>query len=141
MNLSHLVLNQLNEPTTKFYLEYLRAIDDKDIERFAAFLSDDVWLNLNEHAPVKGKEGVVEMLQEHWKSFDRLSHRPLVILGNDRHIAMEAYNDYRRVDGSDVTVRAAAFTALDEAGSVRDIRIYSDVSAVFGPWLAPVVTA
>lgn len=131
MNLSRLAVNQLSEAATAFYMDYLSAIDAKDIVRYAQFLSDDVWISFNNEPEVKGKEAVVAMLGQYWQSYDTITHQPLVITGNDRHFAMEALNHYRRHDGGEVTVRAVAFTSVNDDGQVKAIRVYADVGPVF----------
>jgi hypothetical protein len=55
--------NQLSPEATEWYLNrYLDAMDALDIERYAAFLADDVTMSFNNAPAVEGKPAVVGML-------------------------------------------------------------------------------
>jgi len=126
-----LVRNDLSPGAMVWYREYLAALDAKDIEAYAAFLSDDCTLTFNNADPVSGKIAVVGMLRDYWASFGEIEHDLLTILGNDQHFALEALNHYTQ-DGRTITLRAVAITERDNAGGVRAVRLYSDTSPLFG---------
>jgi SnoaL-like domain len=96
--------NQLSPEATEWYLNrYLDAMDALDIERYAAFLADDVTMSFNNAPAVEGKPAVVGMLEGYWHSFAAVEHEALNIYGTDRQFMLEALNHYVRHDGKRVS--------------------------------------
>ena len=127
----HLRTQQLTQAAYDQYLRYLAAMDDRNITAYAAFLSEDCTLQMNNQEPVTGKPAIVAMLAPYWKSFAGIEHDLLNIYGTDSNYVLEALNHYVGLDGRRVTVRAVAFTDLDAAGRVSSVRLYTDVSPLF----------
>lgn len=127
----NLRINQLSAGAFKTYIRYLTAMDDKDVEAYADFLSDDISVQFNNDPPMTGKQTVKQGLSKYWQSFDRIEHDLTNIYGTDQNYVLEALNYYVRKDGKPATVKAVAFTDLDEEGKVVSVRIYQDVSPVF----------
>lgn len=128
---SNLRINQLSEKAYGKYLSYLKCMDKKDINGYGEFLSDDVTIQFNNDAPMKGKEAVLKGLNEYWQSFEEVKHDLTNIYGSDSAYVLEALNHYIRKDGKKVTVKAVAFTDVDDNGLVTSVRIYQDSSPVF----------
>lgn len=128
---SNLRINQLSPKQYGVYLDYLTAMDHRDVEAYANFLADDVVVQFNNEAPLQGKETAKEGLGSYWQSFANIEHELTNIYGTDQNYVLEALNHYVRHDGKKVTVRAVAFTDLNAAGLVTSVRIYHDVSPVF----------
>ena len=80
---------------------------------------------------MNGKDTVLQGLGYYWQSFERVEHDLTNIYGTDRTYVLEALNHYVRKDGMKVTIKAVAFTDLDENGFIKSVRIYQDVSPVF----------
>ena len=129
----NLQTNQLSDAAYAWYRGYLSAIDDKDVEKYGSYLTDDCEMYQNNEEPIGGKAAIVKGLAEYWTTFDSLEHDLLNIYGTDAGFALEALNHYERKDGKKVTVRAVALTDRNEEGLVRRFRFYTDVTPVFAP--------
>ena len=131
MKTKNLKVNQLSAGAFRNYLSYLEALDNKDVEAYGIFLSDDVemWFN-NEHFG-SGKEIILKGLAEYWQSFASIEHDLTNIYGSDKNYVLEALNYYKRHDGKDATVKAVAFTDLNQKGKVESVRLYMDMTPVF----------
>lgn len=127
----NLKTNQLSHATYERYLAYLEALDARDIDAYAEFLADDVSIQFGNADPVQGKGAVTGMLSGYWQSFAGLEHDLINIYGTDQSFVLEALNHYARHDGKSITVRAVAFTDLNEDGLVEAIRVYGDTALVF----------
>ncbi|WP_458719698.1 nuclear transport factor 2 family protein [Candidatus Nitrosocosmicus sp. R] len=55
-------INQLSEKTFQWYLGYLNAIDERDIESYKDYLSDDCTMQINNDPPVSGKDQIITHL-------------------------------------------------------------------------------
>lgn len=134
MKTDSLRINQLSPAGFEWYLGYLRAIDEGDVDAYAARLADECELIQNNNPPVRGKAAIVGMLAQFWPAFRGMEHELLNIYGTDTRFVLEAWNHYTRHDGNKVSVRAVAFTDRDEAtGLVTSVRFYTDASPVFAP--------
>ena len=132
MILTSLRINELSQSVSEWYLqEYLAAMDQLDVERYATFLDDEAQVQFNNDPAVQGKEAIVGMLSGYWKSFAAIEHEPLNIYGSDYAFILEALNHYTRLDGKKVTTRAVALTDRAASGKVTSVRIFADVSPVF----------
>lgn len=127
----NLRLNQLSEKAFENYLAYLEAMDAKDIDKYGKFLSAGIIVQFNNDDPMDGKKIVLQGLDKYWQSFGSIEHDLTNIYGRDANFVLEALNHYERADGKKVTVKAVAFTDMDENGLVKSVRIYQDVSPVF----------
>lgn len=128
---TNLRINQLSPSQYATYLDYLHAMDHRDIEAYGKFLADDVLIQFNNDKPTQGKAASMAALGPYWQSFANIEHDLTNIYGTDINYVLEALNHYVRHDGQKVTVRAVAFTDLNAGGLVESVRIYQDVSPVF----------
>ncbi len=133
MKTDTLEINQISEAAYAWYLGYLQAIDDKDVEKYGTYLAENCRMTQNNQESVRGKEAVLKGLAQYWQTFHSLEHELLNIYGSDTAFALEALNHYERKDGGRVTARAVALTSRNEAGLVEHFRFYTDVSSVFAP--------
>ena len=131
MKTSTLRINQLSPAAYERYLDYLSAMDAKDLDRYGTFLADDVVLQMNNADPSVGKDAVLAGLAAYWPSFASIEHELLNIYGDDRHYVLEALNHYTTHDGRSVTLRAVAFTDIDADGQVQSVRLYTDTAPLF----------
>ena len=100
METKNLTINQLSPQGFAWYLQYLTALDAKDLPGYAEFLADDCEFYLNNVGPVQGKAAIVAMLGQYWPTFASLRHDLLTILGSDQHFILEVLNHDTRLDGS-----------------------------------------
>jgi ketosteroid isomerase-like protein len=131
MKTESLRINQLSIEGYNWYLSYLNRLDDKDVEGYGAFLSDDCVMLSNNNHPVQDKATILNYLSQYWKTFGSLTHELLNIYGSDTNFVLEALNHYMRLDGKPVTVTAVAFTDRNDAGFVTSVRFYTDTNPVF----------
>jgi hypothetical protein len=131
MRTDRLRTNQLSPEAYRWYLDYLGAMDRKDLDAYGAFLAESCELRMNNQPPVSGKQAVLQGLGAYWRSFGTVEHDLDNIYGDDRRFALEALNHYRRLDGPTVTLRAVAFTDRDEAGLATSVRLYTDAAPLF----------
>ena len=131
MKTDNLRINQLSTECYKWYLSYLDALDARDIERYATFLSEDCVLIMNNAEPIEGKEAVLEGLSRYWQFFSNLEHELLNIYGTDSSFMLEAMNHYQRLDGKALSLRAVALTDRNSSGSITSVRLYTENSLLF----------
>ena len=133
MRTDRLRTNQLSPGAFRWYLDYLDAMDRKDLEAYGAFLAESCALQMNNQPPTVGKAAVLQGLGAYWQTFGSIEHDLDNIYGDDHRFALEALNHYRRLDGRAVTLRAVAFTDRDKAGLVTAVRLYADTAPLFAP--------
>lgn len=135
MNLKKLRTNQLTTQGWAWYRHYLDVLDVYDLDRYAAFLADDVSIQFNNADPMVGLERAKAGLGQFWGSITgmgyTLVHEPLNIYGTDDAFALEALNHYDTADRRRITIRAVAFTDRGADGKVTSVRIYQDVSPLY----------
>jgi hypothetical protein len=136
VELGKLRINQLTDDGWAWYQDYLTALDAYDIESYAGFLAEDVSIRFNNDDPITGLATAREGLSRFWSSITgmgfALVHEPLNIYGDDRHLVLEALNHYDRPGNPRVTVRATAWTDRGEDGKVTAVRLYQDLSPLYG---------
>ncbi len=133
MRTDRLRTNQLSPGAYRWYLDYLGAMDRKDLDAYGAFLAEGCALQMNNQPPAVGKEAALRGSAAHWQSFGAVEHDLDNIYGDDRRFALGALNRHRRLDGGAVTLRAVAFTDRGETGLVTSVHLYTDT----GPLSAP----
>lgn len=137
MDLGNLRVNQLSDAGWSWYQDYLDALDAYDLERYTAFLADDVTIQFNNDEPMHGREVAAQGLGQFWGAISgmgfSLLHEPLNIYGSDTAFVLEALNHYDKAGQPRITVRAAAFTDRGASGEVTSVRLYQDVSPLFAP--------
>lgn len=131
MRTDTLRVNQLSTTGFDWYLNYLSILDSKDLAAYGELLAEEVELQMNNGEPTRGKAAVLQGLAYYWPSFGSLEHELLNICGTDQRFVLEALNHYTRLDGSQVTLRAVAFTDRDDAGRVASVRLYTDTAPLF----------
>ena len=131
MKTKNLKFNQLSASVYEKYLDYLTAMDNKDVEGYGKFLADDIEMHFNNNPFGQGKDVILQGLGNYWQSFATIEHDLVNIYGTDDHYVLEAFNHYQRHDGKKVTVKAVAFTDLNDEGKVKSVRLYMDTAPVF----------
>ena len=131
MRTNKLRINQLSPLAYKWYLDYLQAVDGKNLEVYSAFLAEDCLMQSNNNSPLRGKTAIRQFLSDYWRAFKSLEHDLLNIYGSDSSFVLEALNYYKRNDGKVVTLRAVAFTDRNHEGLATSIRFYTDTTPLF----------
>lgn len=131
MKTERLRINQLSAEVYNWYLDYLSALDAKEIERYGSFLADDCMLVMNNADPVQGKDAILAGLSQYWQSFGDLEHDLLNIYGTDQHFMLEALNHCTTIDGRVVSLRAVALTDRNQQGKITSVRLYTDTAPLF----------
>lgn len=128
---NELKINQLSSAAFEWYRNYLAAVDNRDIEKFAEFLAEDSEFQFGNQPKVLGKSNIVEGLKKFWETYDGEEHVLQNILGNDNCFALEALNIFNRKDGTKVTCPAVAITTRNEAGLVTSFRVFIDIAPLY----------
>ncbi len=106
------------------------AIDDKDADGFAAFLTDDASFRFGSTPSVTGKAEVRRTVAEFFSAVHSLSHRIDQVWREAGIVICEGEVTYTRKDNSRLTVPFA--NILRRRGTlVSDYRIYVDASALW----------
>lgn len=131
MKTDELKVNQLSPKAYEWYLAYLDAMDQLDIDAYAAYLAEDCQMQFGNNAIVKGKHNVVEALKAFWATIDGDEHNLQNIFGNDSNFVLEALNTFKRKDGKTITIPAVAITEKNSKGLVTSVRLFMDVAPMF----------
>ncbi len=131
MKTDELKINQLSLSAYEWYLAYLNAMDNLDIDNYATFLADDCEMQFGNNPLVKGKKNIVESLTAFWSTIDSDEHNLQNIFGDDRNFVLEAFNTFKCKDDRTVTIPAVAITEKNEAGLVISVRLFMDTSPLF----------
>ncbi len=76
MKTHNLKINQLAPEVYEWYLSYLEAIDNKDIEAYGNFLANYCVMLSNNNSPVQGKAAILELIS----SYAKLNIHPFFLL-------------------------------------------------------------
>jgi uncharacterized protein (TIGR02246 family) len=106
------------------------AIDSRDAQAFAAFLSPDARFCFGNQPPVRGREAIAEVVAQFFAALRGLRHRleERWVLGDAAIVT--GIVTYTRHDGSTLSVPFANVFKLRE-GMISDYRIFADASALF----------
>jgi hypothetical protein len=124
-------INQLSGKAFQWYLGYLNAIDDNDIESYSSYLSDECTLLINNYPPVNGKDQIIKHHTSLWTSFRGNARDLLNIYGSDSSFSSEITNNFTLQDGNEITINAVGYLDRNEEGLLTSIRLYADFSPLF----------
>ena len=124
-------INQLSEKTFQWYLGYLNAIDERDIESYKDYLSDDCTMQINNDPPVSGKDQIITHLASLWTLYKEDTHDLLNIYVTDSSFSSEIINHFVLEDGKEIPINAVACTDRNEEGLLTSVRLYADFSPLF----------
>jgi ketosteroid isomerase-like protein len=113
------------------YLDDLfAAIDAKDPEAFAAFLTEDGEFRFGSAPAVVGRDNVAEAVRGFFDTIDGLSHSVIRLWRDQGSLACEGEVCYRRHDGQEVIIPFV--NVFDcEAGLISKYRIYIDIAPLY----------
>jgi ketosteroid isomerase-like protein len=106
------------------------AFDAKDVEALAAWMTDDVRLQIGNTPTVNGKAGFVESLQVFFTSVANVRHTVTHVSSDMDAVIAELRVHYTRLDGAELTLPCCnVFRTRD--GAVTDYRVYMDITPVY----------
>ncbi len=118
----------MTQPT---WLEKLfKAIDAKDTEGFAGFLTEDAVFRFGNNAPARGKRAVREAVAGFFAGVKSLRHTIRESWSQADAVVMHGEVTYTRHDGSQLSVPFANVFKL-EGTLVREYLVFADVSQLW----------
>jgi len=108
----------------------IQNIDDKDVEGFLSFLSEDVCFRFGNAEPVNGKATVGDVVGGFFESIKALHHDVSDIWQEEGAVICHGIVTYTRHDSSTLTVPFANIFKLD-GDLIREYLIYIDVSELY----------
>jgi ketosteroid isomerase-like protein len=108
------------------------AIDARDAQRFAAFLTPDGVFRFGNSPPVRGRAAILAAVGGFFESIAGCHHELSRSWSGEGSVACEGAVTYTRHDGRQVTVPFANTFSLD-GGQINCYRIYIDNAALYAP--------
>jgi len=108
------------------------AIDARDAERFAGYLTDDVVFRFANAQPVHGRAAAEAAVAGFFGAVRGLRHELTGAWAVDDVVACHGEVTYTRHDGSELRVPFANILRLS-GDRAREYRIFADTSALFAP--------
>lgn len=110
--------------------DYYDAVDSMDVEKFAAYHTEDARLRFGNAPRAEGKEQIVEGIKHFWETIDGLQHDFVEVWDEDDTTIVEADITYHLKNGKDVVLPCV--TVLRRDGDLaKDVRIHMDINPVF----------
>ncbi len=106
------------------------AIDAKDADGFAAFLTNDASFRFGSAPAAKGRAAIIEAVSAFFDSLAGLSHVITAVATRDDMLFCEGETTYTRHDGKDVVVPFADVFEY-EGDKIAEYRIYADLAPLF----------
>ena len=106
------------------------AVDSRDEQRLARFLTENCTFVYANNDPVIGRENIAEYSKKFMALIAGIKHRLLDVRAFDDVIVSRIEVTYTRKDGSTLTVPAATIWRVRDR-QIDDYRIYIDVAPLF----------
>ena len=110
--------------------EVYEAVDSRDEQRLAPFLTEDCTFVYANNDPVIGRANIAESSKQFMSSINGIKHRLLDVWSFDDVIVSRLEVTYTRKDGSTLTVPAVTIWRVSSR-QIDDYRIYIDVAPLF----------
>lgn len=107
-----------------------QAIDSKDADRFASFLTEDGEFRFGNAPAVKGRDAVKEAVNGFFGTIDGLSHSVMRVWRDGESLACEGEVCYRRHDGSEIIIPFVDVFDFDDS-LISSYRIYIDIAPLY----------
>jgi len=122
----------IGAPTTAFdyVLEVYEAVDSKDEQRLAHFLTESCTFVYANSDPVVGRANVAEASKKFLALIAGIKHQLLDVWALDDVIVSRLEVTYTRKDSSTLTVPAVTIWRMRD-GQIDDYRIYIDIAPLF----------
>ena len=115
----------------RFHQDLFAAVDSREAEKVAPFVTDDVAFRFGSAEPTYGRADLVAASREFSASIAGIHHTIIRAWGPEPGVAVvELQVTYRRHDGSEITLPCCNIFRMRD-GLVGDYRIYMDVAPVF----------
>jgi ketosteroid isomerase-like protein len=108
------------------------AIDARDAQAFAAFLTEDALFRFGSAPPVRGRDAVREVVGGFFLAIASCRHRLLHCWQDGEALAMQGEVTYGRLDGGTVMLPFVNVLQLRGTG-IREYLIYIDNAPLFAP--------
>jgi ketosteroid isomerase-like protein len=118
--------------TADWVNQLFAAIDRKDSNEFASFLTDDASFQFGNAEPVRGKGAIGQAVAGFLDSIRALRHEVLESWQHADAVICRGQVTYTRHDGSQLTVPFADILRM-RGGLVCDYLIYLDASRLYAP--------
>lgn len=113
-----------------WYEELFGHIDNRRMDEFLSFLTDDIKLTVANHPTAAGKEWVRVAVGALWQSVNGVKHEFHHVFQDQGHMIFQATVAYTRLDNKVVSVPCVTIIRL-EGDLVSEWRIYVDLTPVF----------
>jgi ketosteroid isomerase-like protein len=110
--------------------EVYEAVDSRDEQRLAPFLSENCTFVYANNDPVVGRANIAESSKKFMASIAGIKHQLLDVWAFDDVIVSRLEVTYTRKDGSTLTVPAVTIWRMRDR-QIDDYRIYIDVAPLF----------
>jgi len=110
--------------------ELFKAIDAKDVERFASFIAPDATFLFGNAPAVTGRPEIREAVAGFFASIRGLSHEVQGVAHEGSQVWSRGIVTYVRHDGSSLTAPFCNYFEMGNGG-VRHYQIYVDASALY----------
>jgi hypothetical protein len=113
-----------------WYEEVFEHIDNKRVEEFLSFISDDIKLTFANQPCAEGKEAVRSALTVFWQMIYGLKHQFTHVFESEGHVIFEGTVKYTRLDQTAVSVPCVTIIKVSDE-LAKEWRIYTDLTPVF----------
>jgi ketosteroid isomerase-like protein len=109
---------------------YFGAIDAMDLDRFAAYHTEDARLRFGNAPTAEGKQEVVEGIKHFWETINGLRHDFVRVWEEDDATIVESEITYTLKNNKQVVLPCTTIVRK-EGDLAKDVRIYMDINPVF----------
>jgi len=114
--------------TPSWIRDLFDALDDKDVEGFCSYLTDDVTFVYASEGSVQGFEEVRGFVADFVSGIESSDHTVHEVIQTPTRVVVRGEVHYVRLDGSDLTVPFANIFELEDAGiSVYQVYVDQDL--------------
>ncbi len=116
-------------PAHDWLRELFQAIDQRDVDGFAAFLTDDAQFRFGNADPVLGRPAIRHAVAAFFASIQSIQHRIYDVWWLEDAVICHGTATYTRHDATELSVPFANVFKFD-GERVREYLIFADVSAL-----------
>ena len=113
-----------------WYEEFYATVDAMDIAAAEQHLTGDTSFRLDGNEETKGREAVLEGMENFWGTIGGMRHTFLNVVESGHLAALEAVVEYTRLDGSKVSIPVATMIERRD-GLIATQRVYIDLAPLF----------
>lgn len=106
------------------------AVDDKDVDRFVSFLTEDASFKFANAPAVSSRKNIHKAVSQFYSAINGLRHEIKDVWEHDNVVICEGQVTYTRHDASKVSFPFANIFRMKNA-LIADYRVYVDNSALF----------